>query len=399
MLVDRRFLRVMLVTFLFFVYVGLQVPLIPRLIEEQLHGNEFDIGISIAAFSAAAVGVRPWFGRVSDRYGLKVMMVAGALAASLAASLVPLVSDRWWLLPLRALAGAGEGAVFVGSATMVSDLAPPHRRAEATSYLSISVFGGIGVGPIIGEMVVSDDNFDRGFLVAAAFTVIAALFAMTLPDSRTVEHDDEPLAAGPPVVETRFHRAALRPGAVLAFGLGGFATFNAFVPQHAKDVGLNGSKWVFVVYSVVCLIIRIVGARLPDRWGLAKAGSIALTGMALGLLTIAAIDTPVGLFAGTVIVGIGMSFLYPPLSAFAVNSVPAIERTRVLSTFTMFFDIGSAMGGLVFGLVAELTSKRGGFVGGAVSALVGLWFLRAVLVPWQRGRLISASEGDVVAAH
>lgn len=76
MLVDRRFLRVTLVTFLFFIYVGIQLPLIPRLIEEQLGGGEFDIGLSIAAFSISAVAVRPWLGRWSDRYGLKMLMGA-----------------------------------------------------------------------------------------------------------------------------------------------------------------------------------------------------------------------------------------------------------------------------------------------------------------------------------
>ena len=53
MLVTRRFLLVMLVTLLFFTYVGLQIPLIPRLIEEQLAGNEFHIGLNIAAFSVS----------------------------------------------------------------------------------------------------------------------------------------------------------------------------------------------------------------------------------------------------------------------------------------------------------------------------------------------------------
>ena len=346
MLLDRRFLRVTLVTFLFFIYVGIQLPLIPRLIEEQLGGSEFDIGLNIAAFSIAAVAVRPWLGRWSDRYGLKMLMVGGAIAAATAAAIVPQVGGRLVLLPLRALAGAGEGAVFVGAATMINDLAPNHRRAEAMSYLSIAVFGGIGVGPVISEAVISNSSFDRGFYVAAMFTIVAAVCAWTI---QPMPHDHEPGRAPDVSHLPRFHRAALRPGAVLAFGMAGFATFNAFVPDHATAVGLHGSKWVFVVYSVMCLLIRIIGARVPDRWGLAKAASVALSSLALGLATMSLIDSKAGLFAGTVVVAIGMSFLYPALSTVAVNAVPAAERTRVVSTFTMFFEIGSAAGGLLFG--------------------------------------------------
>ena len=58
-----------------------------------------------------------------------------------------------------------------------------------------------------------------------------------------------------------------------------------------------------------------------------------------------------------------------------------------------------AAGAIVFGVVAELTGKRGGFLGGAVSATIGLWFLWRVLLPSMRTRPISASEGGVAAAH
>jgi MFS family permease len=390
---------VTLVTFLFFTYVGLQIPLIPRLIEEQLGGNEFDIGINIAAFSISAVAIRPWLGRWSDRYGLRALMLGGAIAASAAAALITVVGSRWGLLPLRALAGAGEGALFVGAATMINNMSPAHRRAEAMSYFSVAVFAGVGFGPVISEAVIQDSDFDRGFLLAAGFTVLAALCALLLPGGPEPEHLDE---AGEPHDLShlpRFHRAALRPGAVLALAMAGFATFNAFVPDHATAVGLNGSKWVFLMYGVVCVLVRVVGARLPDRIGLGRAGSIALGCLALGLATMGAIATPVGLLAGAVALSIGMAFLYPALSTMAVNSVPSHERSRVVSTFTMFFEIGSAAGGLTFGLIAEATGKRGGFLGGAVAALIGLWVLWRVLIPWQRSRPISASEQDVIAAH
>ena len=42
-----------------FVYIGVMVPLLPRLIEEQLGGNEIDIGINLAVFSLAAIMIRP----------------------------------------------------------------------------------------------------------------------------------------------------------------------------------------------------------------------------------------------------------------------------------------------------------------------------------------------------
>lgn len=380
-LVTRPFVTVSAVTFLFFLYVGVLIPLLPRLIEEQLGGTELDIGLNLATFSIAAVAVRPLLGRWGDRYGRRMLIVGGALVATAAVVATVLVSNRWALLPLRALMGAGEGALFVGAATLVNDLAPAHRRAEAASYFSAAVFLGIGMGPIIGEPLIGDTGFDRGLVAAGLFTLAAAAVAMLLDDDRPRRAPDAP----PPVRPVnRFHRAALRPGAVLACGIGGFATFNAFVPEHARNVGLEGSKWVFALYSVICLLVRVLGARVPERIGLATAVSIALAGLAIGLATIGIAASPLGLFAGTAVIGVGMSFMYPSLSAIAVNSAPASDRTQVVSTFTMFFEVGSAIGGLLFGLVAELTSKRGGFIGGSTAALAGLVVLWAVLLPWAR---------------
>jgi MFS family permease len=388
-LVSRSFIVVSAVTFLFFVYVGVLIPLIPRLIEEQLGGTEIDIGLNLAMFSIAAIAVRPVLGKWGDRYGRRALIVGGALLATAAVVASAFVSNRWALLPLRALMGAGEGALFVGAATLVNDLAPAHRRAEAASYFSAAVFLGIGMGPIIGEQLIGDSNFDRGLVAAGLFTLAAAGVAMLLADDRPIRSADTPRWVAP---VNKFHRAALRPGAVLACGIGGFATFNAFVPDHARAVGLDGSKWVFALYSVICLVVRVVGARVPERIGLATAVSIALAGLAAGLATIGIVATPVGLFTGTAIIGVGMSFMYPSLSAIAVNSAPSSDRTQVVSTFTMFFEVGSAIGGLLFGLVAELTSKRGGFIGGSMAAVAGLVVLWMVLLPWARTSTIDSSD-------
>ncbi|MEX0847677.1 MAG: MFS transporter [Ilumatobacteraceae bacterium] len=388
-LVTRPFVIVSAVTFLFFVYVGVLIPLIPRLIEEQLGGTELDIGLNLAVFSIAAVAMRPWLGRWGDRHGRRALIVGGALVTTLAVFAATLVADRWALLPLRAVMGAGEGALFVGAATLVNDLAPARRRAEAASYFSAAVFLGIGIGPIISEQLIGDSGFDRGLVAAGMFTLAAASVAMLLADDRPVRAPDAPPPAAP---LNKFHRAALRPGAVLACGIGGFATFNAFVPEHARAVGLEGSKWVFALYSVICIVVRVVGARLPERIGLAAAVSIALAGLAIGLATIGIVATPVGLFAGTAVIGVGMSFMYPSLSAIAVNSAPSSDRTQVVSTFTMFFEVGSAIGGLLFGLVAELTSKRGGFIGGSLAAAAGLVVLWMVLLPWARTSASDSSD-------
>ena len=44
--------------------------------------------------------------------------------------------------------------MFVGVATAAQDLAPDHRRGEAASYFSVALYGGLALGPLIGEALV-----------------------------------------------------------------------------------------------------------------------------------------------------------------------------------------------------------------------------------------------------
>jgi MFS family permease len=373
----RPFVLVTTATLALFVYIGVMVPLLPRLIEEELGGNEIDIGFNLAIFSIAAVLVRPKLGRFAERHGLRYTMILGALLAAVATAACTVIDSRWGLLPLRALQGIGEAFLFVGAATSISDLAPSGRGAEAASYFSVAIFGGLGIGPVISESVIGKDRFDAGLWVAAGFALLASALALLTPKGvRPHDHEGD---RGP-----RFHRAAIPTGLVLALGVGGFVTFSAFMPNYSVTVGLGGSKWVFATYAGVCLLIRIVAATVPDRIGHARAVSIAMSFSAAGLATLFLWPRPIGVFVGTVIVGIGISFNYPSLMAMTVKAVPERERVRAISTFTMFFEIGTATGALLFGTLADLTTKRTAFLGGAVFCILGLIVLWKVAVPRSR---------------
>ena len=201
---SKPFVAVTAATGAFFVYVGMLVPLLPRFIEDELDAGELGVGLSLSTFAFAAIFARPVIGRLVMRYGRRRVMIGGSLLAGVAGFLCATVDSLPSLLAFRGLAGIGEAALFVGAATLVADLAPPHRRAEAASYFSVAVFGGLGVGPIIGEAVLGDDRFHLAFLVAAAFTVLAAVLSLAVP------HSVEPAADGPELEPrgTRSARAA-----------------------------------------------------------------------------------------------------------------------------------------------------------------------------------------------
>jgi MFS family permease len=370
-LVTAPFLAVTASALVFFVYIGMLVVVVPRFVEERLGAGEFGVGLTIATFAAAAIASRPLIGWAGDRFGRRRLMMAGAVLAAAAGAMSGFAGSLPVLLMLRGATGVGEAAMFVGAATMIADLAPPHRRAEAASYFSVAVFGGIGVGPIIGEWVLADDRYVLAFGAAGAVALLAALLAVAVPrriDQAVIERSRR----GQRVRPRFLHPAALWPGVVLGSGIAGFAVFSAFLPEYSRSVGLSGAGGLFFVYSMVTLVLRIAGARVPERIGAGTSVTIALVLLAVGLVLPAVVPSAGGLWAAAAVVGVGMAFMYPSLMALVVNRVDERERASALSSFTMFFEVGTVVGGIVLGSAGELLGKPAAFVGGSLMCLFGL---------------------------
>jgi MFS family permease len=383
-LLTRPFLIVTATALVFFVYIGILVPIVPLFIEGPLARGEFGIGLAIAMFAGAAIIARPLLGRIADRYGRRVLLVGGAVLAGFAGIATSQVTEFWQLLALRGAMGIGEAAVFVGAATLIADLSPRDRRAEGASYFSVAVFGGIGVGPIIGEWLLGDTDYERAFIVAGMFALLAAIVALFAPARvEPLDAIEETIASAESSSGRRriIHPSAVMPGIVLATGVAAFSTFGAFLPEYSREVGMATSGGLFAVYALTSVLVRIFGATLPERLGPRRAVTIALGTLGIGLTTLAVVPTVAALWVASVLVGIGIAFNYPSLLALTVNRVSDSDRAWAISSFTMFFEVGSVFGGLFIGAFAQAVGKQTGFFGGVMCCLVGLYLLRFKLVP------------------
>jgi MFS family permease len=373
------FVVVTAVTLVFFVSIGVTLVTVPLFVERDLGAGEFGVGMTIAAFAGSAIAARPLITRLGDRFGRRRLMMGGAVLAAAGSSVAGMAETLPLLLVLRGVTGIGEAALFVGAITLIADLSPHDRRAEGASYFSIAVFGGLGIGPVLGEWVLNDVHYERAFLTAGALALATAVLALLVP--RAVDRVHDPRHATRSSRRGILHPAAVGPGLVLASIVAAFSTFTAFIPEHARAVGLRGAGGLFLAYSAVCLVVRVAGAKLPERMGVGRAVSTALGLVGGSLLLLAAVPQPWALWAAAAGFGIGMGFNYPSLMAIVVNRVDERDRVAALSSFTMFFELGSVIGGLALGGVGEVLGKRAGFAGGIACCAVGaivLWTRVAV---------------------
>jgi MFS family permease len=376
-----RFALVVVCSSFYFIGLGVLAPVLPRYVEHVLHGGGLAVGIAVGAFAVSAAAFRSWVGRVGDRRGRRILIVGGAAAVGVSVFAYGL-DGLTSLVLMRLISGAGEAALFVGAATTAQDLAPLNRRGQAASLFSIAVYGGIAVGPPIGEWLYRHHGAEPVWALAGGLCLVAAAIGAALPDWVTPVRDGEASDAasssnGSAGAVRRFlHPAAVRPGLVLTLGGLGYAGFSSFVPLYADRIGLRGAGPVFIEYAAVVLTVRIVGSRLPDVLGPRRGPLLALGLQASGLLVIGTWAAPLGLYAGTAVYAAGVSMLYPALFPSVVDAAPEAERSHAIGTFTLFFDLSQGLGALVLGAVVAATSEQRAFVAAGLGSAFGWWLHR-----------------------
>jgi MFS family permease len=366
-LVGRSFVSLAAAALAFYIAAGILLPVTPPFVEGQLGGGTFEVGIVVASLAIASLVLRPVVGWSSDRYGRRPLLIVGAMLTVAGVLLHLPANDIGVLVAARALLGAGEAFFLVAALAAASDLAPPSRRGEALSFFSLSLYLGIGIGPLIGEAVLDASGFAAVWIVTVAIAAVAVGLSLLIPETAPVSTAGTDRRPRPPLI----HPKGLFPGLIALTGMWGMAGFFTFLPAHARSVGLDGASAPLALYAVTVVVLRVVGARVPDRYGSVRVGSAALGLAAVGLAMVGLLPTSAGLLAGTVVFAAGVAFIMPALVSLAVASVPAEERGTVVGTTAIFLDVAFGIAPAALGAIAASTGEAPTFLLSSAIALGG----------------------------
>lgn len=391
-LVTPRFAIIALSGLAYFIGFSALYPVLPRYVED-LGGSGLEVGLAIGSFGVTAALLRPVVGRLGDRHGRRVLVMGG-----MAVAVVALLGHLWAdtvtaVIGLRLLFGVGEAAAFVGLATAVQDMAPTERRAEAASYFSASVYGGIAMGPLLGDRLVDRYDYDAIWLTLAAVVAVGVVLGWAVPTNAV-----DPVVQRPDGSRRFIHPEAVWPGLALGAAMVGYAGFVSFITLLIDERGIGNPGVAFSVYALLTLTGRLVGARVGDRVSEVKVAAASLVLISSGLCVMAAWATALGLYLGIVGLAGGMALNFPALLALVTRRAPEQERGHAIASFIMFFDLAFSLGALLVGGVVALTGRPTGIAFGAVIALAGLPALVKAQTARPSGRECSGSTTEAIGS-
>jgi MFS family permease len=371
--------------------VGASLATVPFFVLRGLHAGNVEVGVAVAALSVAAVVARPVAGRIADRHGYKAVMLCGTVICICAGLAYYGAHNAALLVATRVLHGAGEGTVYTGGAAWLVSLCPAERRGRVVGLYGIYMWLGITLGTLAGTIALRTAGFGAVWGLCAVAAAIGLLSVTT--------------KKAPPRPEAVASRSSILPAAAVVPGLSvslaalGYAALAAFVSLHMLARGVANGVAAFDAFGFTYIGVRLFIGNVPDRLGPRRVALWSALVEAVGLVIVGLAANLPMVIAGGLVIGAGLSLLFPSLALLVINRAPESQRGAALGAFTSFWDLGIAVGAPFAGLIASLTDYADIYYVMAVCAVASAMLAAPrPLRRWAPGPGPAANAGDPAGA-
>ncbi len=347
----KRLSALMATAFVNMIGFGMVLPLLP-FYARRLGAEDWMLGPLIAIFFIGQLASASLWGRFSDRYGRRAVIMVGLSIAGVAFTVFAFATSYWWLFLSRLVQGIGGGTTGVLQA-YAADVSAPRDRARALGWLSASTSAGVMIGPAIASLAFTEPGpavalptFGTALpgLIAVGFVLINITFAARwLPESKPkADPHKERRSIRGTVFDYLLHPFGdvARLVWIYTVGMLGFMSMTAVLAFYLQD-GFGVSEktigYFFVYFGALSLVMRalVLGA-MVDTFGETRVMRMGAVLLALGLVTIP-LPQNVILLAGLMgLVPIGTALLFPCETALVTHRAAEEERGQILGVQQAF---------------------------------------------------------------
>lgn len=386
-------------------------------IARDLNGLEY-LSWIVAAYLLTSTVLTLVYGKLSDVYGRRLLMLVAIALFSLASLLCALSQSTLELILSRALQGAGAGGLIVTSQAAMADLVSPRKRASYQVYLTICFALASASGPPLGGFFVDHFSWRWVFWVNVPIGAAAYLICRRLPSNprrstsgrldmvgiaflmagvtmlllavTNVGARSSPLSA--PVVSSTvlavsflaafivrerktdapmfpprlLGDATLRLGAIGVFGVA-MLMFGAIVVvpiflQVVKGLGVGEAGVLLVPLLVGMAAASAVSSIVMRRSGhyktLLVVGPLLSTGAYLELATMTRSTPSAAVALILAMLGFGIGLFMPTISIAVQNAADLRDVGVAISTMVFSRALGGAFGAAIFWTLLLARSNR-----------------------------------------
>ena len=357
------------------------MPFIPLFLKDELGiADERIRGIWMSAFyffgTFGYALFCPIWGALSDRFGVKPMLLRGTFGTAILFPLMAYSPNGWILVILRFLSAACAGTTAASQTLLVKNT-PENKQGFALGVLSTAIWGGTMLGNVVGGIVVNYYGYKCTFMACGAMYFLAGFIVLL------AREDFKPVVKAA-ASHVRKHRGGLLP------------EFTTAVWMMLGLMALTGFVRYFEIPYLALQIENIVGGKEAPLWTGIVSGFVAVGALLSGIVTGYLSDRVKPLYilipvfaicvvtmfiqaysANLVVFSVSRTLMY--LAAGGAYSVlqkllsaatPKRKRGTVFGFSTTANSAGIMLSTLVAGGVIYVSGVKGVFVAAALLALL-----------------------------
>ncbi|MDN7024541.1 MFS transporter [Methanoculleus sp. FWC-SCC1] len=360
--------------------LGIVSPLLP-IYAENLGATGLWLGAVFSAFALSRSVFMPIVGRISDRRGRKKIILIGMFAYAVISLAYLIAGTVYALTAVRLVHGMASAMVVPIAMAYIGDLSEKGREGRQMGNFSISLFLGLGAGPLLGGFLNDAFGMASVFYVMAGLSAFATLLvAISLPEAKPGSLS---LSPGMPVPMRSVVTLPAMRGIVVftlisAIGRGGVMVF---VPVFGPLIAISPFE-VGVILSVntfLMALLQVPFGRLTDTTS--KAGLIVLgsTVAAVALVLIPFSRSFWLLLVVTSLIGVGGAIQQPSLMALTVDAGRTVGMGASMSAYNTVFGIGMIAAPLIGGAFMDYVGIDAVFYAGGLICLLGTVVFAALM--------------------
>jgi DHA1 family multidrug resistance protein-like MFS transporter len=346
--------------------LGIIVPLLP-FYAESLGATGIWMGVIFSGFAFSRALFMPIVGALSDRRGRRKFILAGLLIYTLISIAYISADTVISLTAVRILHGFASAMVIPIAMAYAADFSPEGREGRYMGTFMVSMFLGMGFGPLIGGIIKDVAGMNAVFLTMSFFSLIALLISILfLPEAKGTRPSPGSIHK---TLRNRIMRPVLFFRVTNAFSQGTFMVFFPLLAAGAAGTaaGLSSSE-IGIIVSMSILTTAILQrscGTLADRFNKALLIVIGSLLVSVILFLFPSMDGFFPLLAGAILFGVGSGIAIPTSTSLVTIAGRETGQGAAMGAYNTAMSIGMITAPLIAGMVYDLIDISAVFAVGA----------------------------------
>jgi MFS family permease len=345
------------------------------LLSLELGASQLTIGAIVACYAVAPALLGVHAGRLSDRIGMRIPMLAGALVMSLAM----LTGWLWHTLDalffVAALVGVSFSLFIVSVQNLTGSL--PGERAKNYSILTVGYSISNFVGPMTAGFAIEYAGHASAFLVFALLTLLP-IAVLALHSRLTRVEVTKASQAKLNALELLRLPALRRQVIITGLLMAAWELYVFYVPIYAHSIGLSASTIGIILgsFAVASLLVRFALPALTRHMNVQTLLSTSMLVAAAASMVFPLLQASHALMLASFVIGLGLGCGQPLSLTLSYESSPPGRTGEVAGMRLIASNVARFCVPLVSGSLGTLLGAAPVFLLNALGLSAISWLAR-----------------------